>query len=257
MTFSEQIVYAMFKPSKYKDLLNLKTKRSTLFIVVLMVVLGIVTVIIPTGALITGFGGFEKLFTEKMSLIEYKNGSLVIEKPFEMTFDSTNILIDTSKESITNDMLDKDGVYMAVGSEELRLVSSNGSQVIEYTTFKLDSMLYEGFNNAALCKYIPAIYGYLFLTFLITCVGYFIKYGFIALIFTIWINAINKQFQLNLAYSQVFMLCFYGQTLGIILSNFNAALGLFPQVIVSMVGIFISINFITTSIMLMRGKNQL
>lgn len=257
MTFSEQIVYAMFKPSKYKELVNLKAGRSVLFIIVLTIVLGIVTFVIPMGALITGFGGFEKLFSQRIGALEYSNNSLSIEEPFEMSFDYNNVLIDTSEESISDEKMDRNGMYIAVGSKNIRLAFVNGSQVMDYASLGLDAILSEGFNNSTLCRYIPAIYGYLFITFLFTCAGFFIKYGFIALVFTIWINSVNKHLQLGLSYGQVFMICFYGQTLGIILSNFNAALGWLPQFIVSLVGVFVSVHMITASVALMREGDQL
>lgn len=256
MTFSEQIVYAMFKPSKYKELVNLKTGRSVLFTIVLTIVLGIVTFLIPTGAFITGFGGFEKLFSKRMGELEYSDNSLKIERPFEMSFDYNNVLIDTSAERVADDMLDRDGMYIAVGSKTIRFAFVNDTKVADYASMALDTLLFEGFNNDTLVKYIPAIYGYLFMTFLMTCAGFFIKYGFIALVFTIWINAVNKQLQLGLSYGQVFMLCFYGQTFGIILSNFNAALGWLPQIIVSMIGVFVSVHMITASVALMREGDQ-
>lgn len=256
MTFSEQIVYAMFKPSKYKEMIKLKTGRSVLFIFVMMLVLGIVSFLIPVGAYITGFGGFERLFMERMGELEYKNGELSIDAPFEMRFGSDNILIDTSVEKITDEMLDRDGIYFAVGSKVIRMTFVLDGETLDYTSVSLDSLLHEGFNNESLCQKIPAIYGYLVLAFVFTCLGFFIKYAFIALVFSIVINSMNKQFEFGLSYGQVFMICFYGQTLGYILSNFNAALGLLPQMLVSTIGVFITIHMITYSAAVMRNDRQ-
>ena len=256
MTFSEQIVYAMFKPSRYKEMVNLKTGRSVLFIVVMMLVLGIVSFLVPTGAYITGFGGFETLFTERMGTMEYKDGELSIDRPFEMSYDYNNILIDTSVESITNEMMDKDGAYMAVGSKTLRMTFAYDGEVIDYMTVPLDTLIEEGFTNESLCDIIPNIYAYLVLVFVLTSIGYFIKYAVIALILSIFYNSLNKQFEFGLSYGQVFMVCFYGQTFGYILSNFNAALGLLPQLLVSSVSIFISIHMITYSAALMKSDKQ-
>ena len=256
MTFSEQIVYAMFKPSRYKEMVNLKTGRSVLFIVVMMLVLGIVSFLVPTGAYITGFGGFETLFTERMGTMEYKDGELSIDRPFEMSYDYNNILIDTSVESITDEMMDKDGAYMAVGSKTLRMTFAYDGEVIDYMTVPLDTLIEEGFTNESLCDIIPNIYAYLVLVFILTSIGYFIKYAVIALILSIFYNSLNKQFEFGLSYGQVFMVCFYGQTFGYILSNFNAALGLLPQLLVSSVSIFISIHMITYSAALMKSDKQ-
>lgn len=62
MTFSEQIVYGWFKPSKYKDMIELPRRRFVAYVIVMMLVLSIVSYVVPTASIIFGFGGFEKLF---------------------------------------------------------------------------------------------------------------------------------------------------------------------------------------------------
>lgn len=256
MTLSEQIVYAMFKPSRYKDMIKLKTKRAVLFIVVMMFVLGIVTFAVPTGAYITGFGGFEKLFSQKMGTISYKDGTLAIDRPFEMVISNAHILIDTETETVTDDKMNKDGAYFAIGSKSVRLSIVSDRRVSDYKTIPLNGLLPDGLDNNMLVSYIPGIYVYLVIIFIATCAGFFIKYGFLALVFSICINSMNKRMELGLTYGQVFMLCFYGQTLGMILVNFNAAIGLLPAIIVSMIGIFISIHMITLSVALIHQGKQ-
>ena len=43
MTFSEQIVYGWFKPSKYKDMIELPRRRFVAYVIVMMLVLSIVS----------------------------------------------------------------------------------------------------------------------------------------------------------------------------------------------------------------------
>ncbi|MDE6025230.1 MAG: DUF1189 domain-containing protein [Lachnospiraceae bacterium] len=256
MTLSEQIVYAMFKPSRYKEMIKLKRKKSVLFIVVLMFVLGIVTFAVPTGAYITGFGGFEKLFTQNMGNIKYQDGALSIDKPFEMIVGGAHILIDTETETVTDEKMNKSGAYFAIGSKNMRLAIVSDRKVSDYKTISLTGLLPDGLDNNMLVSYIPGIYMYLVIIFISTCIGFFIKYGFFALVFSICINSMNKRMELGLTYGQVFMLCFYGQTLGMILVNFNAAIGLMPAIIVSLVGFFISINMITMSVAIIHQGKQ-
>lgn len=66
MTFSEQIVYGWFKPSKYKDMIELPRRRFVAYVIVMMLVLSIVSYVVPTASIIFGFGGFEKLFTQSL-----------------------------------------------------------------------------------------------------------------------------------------------------------------------------------------------
>lgn len=257
MNFSEQIVYAMFKPSKYKEIINLATKRFVSFTIVFMLVLGLVTFIVPAGAYIAGFGGFENLFKNKVSSIQYNDGVLSIEKPFEISIEGMNILIDSETATVPDEKLDRDGTYFAVGSQNMRVSVVYDREIMDYQTVSLSSILPEGFNNEMLIDFIPGIYMYLVIMFIITCVGFFIKYGFIALVFSILINSMNKRLELGLRYGQVFAICFYGQTLGMILVNFNAALNFLPAIIVSLVATFISINMITMSVAIMHQGKQL
>ena len=43
MTFSEQIVYGWFKPSKYKDMIELPRRRFVAYVIAMMLVLAIVS----------------------------------------------------------------------------------------------------------------------------------------------------------------------------------------------------------------------
>lgn len=257
MTFSEQIVYAMFKPSKYREILKLSTGRHVLFVFLMMLVLSIVSFVVPTAATIAGFGGFENLFTEKLPALEYKNGRLEIEKRFEMGFGVYNVIIDTSVAGVSNDMIDRDGINIAIGSKYARAVIVYGDQAGEQGNISLAGLLFNGFNNDTLVKLIPTIYIALFISILFVGIGFFIKYGIFALLLAIWTNSINKHYDMGLYFSQVFLVCFYGMTFGYIVSNFNAALGLLPQTLVSIITVFISMNIITSAFFSLRKDIQL
>lgn len=256
MTFSEQIVYAMFKPSKYKEMLEQKKGRFALFAVVLMLALGIVRVAVPTAALITGFGGFDNLFTKKMAPMEFKDGRLSIEKKFEMSLGIYKIVIDTEEDRVPDERLNRTSGYLAFGGEYLTVAVNSGNKITRYQEIKLDNLLTEGFNNDSLRQMIPFIYTYIVVSFIISCIGYFLKYALLALIFGIFVNSINNNLGLGLSKKDVFKLCFYGQTLGIIISNFNTAIGFLPSGIVSGICLVISINMISAGAFGMNKMNQ-
>ncbi len=256
MTFSEQIVYAMFKPSKYKEMLEQKKGRFALFAVVLMLALGIVRVAVPTAALITGFGGFDNLFMKKMAPMEFKDGRLSIEKKFEMSLGIYKIVIDTEEDRVPDERLNRTSGYLAFGGEYLTVAVNSGNKITRYQEIKLDNLLTEGFNNDSLRQMIPFIYTYIVVSFIISCIGYFLKYALLALIFGIFVNSINNNLGLGLSKKDVFKLCFYGQTLGIIISNFNTAIGFLPSGIVSGICLVISINMISAGAFGMNKMNQ-
>ena len=125
-----------------------------------------------------------------------------------------------------------------------------GSKVTDYGVYYLSDYLQDGFNNDSLVAMIPSIYAVLFVTLLGTMLSYFVKYAVVALLFSILVNSMNHQFHLNLQFGQVFALCFYGQ-------SFNQAIGLLPTLLVSIVGIFVTVHMITVSVALMKNEREL
>lgn len=256
MTFSEQIIYAMVKPAKYRELLDLKKGRSVLFVLVITLMLGVIGFAIPIAAVISGFGGFEKLFGSTMRPMSVHQGTMTIEEPFFMHVGNLKFVINTEAERVSDERLSVEGAYVAIGSKEVRLAISGNGKVTDYAVYKVSDFFAEGFSNASLIRMIPWIYAVLILSFLVSCLGYFIKYAFLSLVFSITVNAMNKHMELGLSFGQVFMLCYYGQTLGIIISNFNSALSLLPQMIVSFVCVMISIRMITSAIVALKGPGS-
>jgi hypothetical protein len=255
-TFSEQIVYAMFRPSKYVNLLDLKNGRFVRFIIVMMVVLSIVTFVIPTGAVITGFGGFENLFTRVIPALSVEDGKLQIEEPFSMTFDQYNVLIDTDDASPADEKLSKAGAYIAIGSQVIRFAFSTGTEVHDYSTLSLSGLLSDTFTNQTLTELIPSIYTGMFITFVLMCFGFFIKYAFFALLLALIASFANKKLELGISFGNLFKLGFYSESLAMVLTNFNDALGYpLPYIIVNFIAIFISLQFVTNAMYSMAKKN--
>jgi hypothetical protein len=249
-SFSEQIVYAMFRPSKYAGLLTLKKSRFAGFVAVMVLVLSIVTFAIPTGAVITGFGGFERLFTSVIPAMSVEDGELRIEEPFTMSFNQYNVLIDTDEAAPSDEKLDKVGGYIAVGSQVIRFAVSTGTEVYDYSTVSLSGLLKAGFNNQSLTAMIPSIYIAMFITFLVMCIGFFIKYALIAVVLALLAGLINKRFDLGLGFGELFRLGFYSQSFAMILMNFNDALDSpIPYIVASFISIFVTLQCITNSLM--------
>lgn len=256
MTFSEQIVYGMTKPSKYKEILELKKRRFVLYVFVLVIALAIMSYAIPTAAIITGFGGFEKLFTKNLAPLEFCQGELNIERPFDMSIGYAHIVVDSSEDVVTSDKIHKDGIYYAVGKQKLTLAYCLDGKILQKQDVNLNLLLPEGFNNQALCNMIPGIYTFLVLGFFVTALGFFLRYGFYTLLIAVCVNAMSKRINTGLSFGKVFTLCFYGQSLAMVVSNVNFALGLLPSMIVSIIGFFVTIHFITTALISMSKINQ-
>ena len=194
MTFSEQIVYGWFKPSKYKDMIELPRRRFVVYVIVMMLVLAIVSYVVPTASIISGFGGFEKLFTQSLGEVNYTDDTLSVSNNFDMHINAANFLVDTSQETVQNESLKKQGMFLAVGSKTVRISMVLGSKVTDYGVYYLSDYLQDGFNNDSLVAMIPSIYAVLFVTLLGTMLSYFVKYAVVALLFSILVNSMNHQF---------------------------------------------------------------
>lgn len=262
MSFSEQIVYALTKPSEYKELIKLKTSRFVAFVIVICLFLGVMTFLVPVGTEISEFNGFTNLFNKRMGEVSATNGILHVEENVDVCLDSTyilfgdrtHILIDTDFASIPDSLFQEDGFYWAVGSMYVRNVYVYNHEIYNESTFTMN--LPEGFNNQMLESAIPGIYIGIIIMFVILSVSYFIKYAFFALVLSFLINSVNHQLNLGMTNGQVFQLCFYGESLGMLISNFNNAAGLLDSFIVSIITVFISIHFITKAVVLMNRRNQ-
>ena len=248
MGISEQIVYGMFKPKKHIDLIELPRRKFVVYVIVMMLALSVVGFVVPMASIISGFGGFEKLFTQSLGNVEYKDGQLSVSNDFNMHINYANFLVDTTKETVPNEQLTKEGMFVAVGSKTVRISSVIGSKVTDYGVYYLSDYLPDGFNNDDLVAMIPSIYTVFILTGIGMMISYFVKYGFISLLLAVFANSLNKEFELKLSFGQVFALCFYSQSFGMILSNFNLAINLLPSIIVSIVGIVVTFNMLTASI---------
>lgn len=256
MTLSEQIVYGMVKPSKYKEILELKRSRWIGYVIVMMLALSVFSFAIPVASTIHGFGGFKNLFTNTLSDFEYSNQELNMEKPYKMTIGMVHVLVDTEYDTIPIDILDKDGIYYAIGKKSVKLVYMLGGSVQAENDVDLDLLLTEGFNNQTLCDMIPGIYLFLVLMFITTAVGQFISHGFFSLILALCVNSMNKHMEIGLSFGKVFALSFYGQSLYMVVSTVNNIIGILPSILVTMVGLFVTIHFVTTALISMSKFNH-
>lgn len=254
MTFSEQIVYALIKPEKYKDLLALKKGRFWLFAVVMAFVIGLVTYLVPSCALIAGFGGFENLFLRGLGPIEYTDGQLESENGFEMNINGTRILIDTEASVVADEKLDNDGVYMAFGSEFMRLCVVQGDQVVDASRIDYKYILPDGLNNKMLAEYSDTMYIYVALSFVMNSLFSLIKYCLLALLLAVMSKSVSMLLKLELPFKERFKLGFYAESLGMILTNFNMALNFLPGTIVSLVAVFITLNRQSKVLFLMKKE---
>jgi hypothetical protein len=177
-----------------------------------------------------------------------EDGKLQIEEPFSMSFNQYNVIIDTEDPAPSDVKLTKTGAYIAVGSMLIRFAVSDGDRVYDYSTVNMSNILTEGFNNQTLTSMIPSIYVAMFITFVVMCIGFLIKYSFIALLLAFIASFVNKKLELGMSFGSLFKIGFYSESLAMILTNFNDALGNpIPYIIVSFIAIFVTLQSVSNA----------
>lgn len=246
--FWQQIAYAITKAGKYIDMVQLRTGKSVKYVLLLMLLVSIMVYAVPTAATIAAFGGFQNLFLNKIPSFRMEAGELKSEEPFDIDISGIHFYVDTDADMIPNNVFEDNSVYIAIGSKTARVVFTEADFVSEFNRFRLSDVFPEGFDNKGLAQLSPYLYLSLVLNFVMVIIQYLVKYSFLALIYMILAWAINKTTGLMLTKKQVFMLCMYAQTLGILLVNINAAFGyILPPLLMSIIGVFATSQYISAA----------
>ena len=251
-------VLEMFVTSiiRIKQLAKLSIENSSRFVwyVIFMALLySIMSFAVPTASRIYSFGGFTKLFTDGIPKISVNDGVLTADKKFEMSLSNADIILDTGKNSFTRDDFDTSGVYIAIGSRNIKMISyvetEDSSSYNEIYSYPIGMVLPNGTDNDVLRSIAPVFYIMLFVIFVIEAVVAAVKYLFFALLYAFFTRSTTAISKLNMTMKDSFHLCFYAQTISIILVTLNEVSGHFiPSLIMSIAGIFITIAVIMSAI---------
>lgn len=249
MNLTEQIIVALAKPKRYKDLLKLSKKRFVYFIILLTMLMSVITFVIPAVATIVGFGGFKNLFETNLKTIEYKDGKVSLDNVFKMKINGTTIIVDTSAKEVPFKQMRNTGTYVAVSSDNVSVYSSVSGNVMKVVSYKLTDLFPIDMNKETLIMLIPAIYMYLVLSFLMKTIFYFMEYALYGLFLAVVLNLMKKNHSYNMKFGSIFVICFYAQTLMMLVDSINSSVGLAPSFIISFVGLFYTVRMATIGVL--------
>ncbi len=241
----EQLRLAIVQPKKLIGLSMLSVGRFIRYGIFLALLVTVMTYVVPTAATIASFGGFKKLFSERMPGFYVKNGELTAERTFSLSLGDYEILIDSEENAVSPDKYLGKMVTIAIGKKQIQVaVSQNGISTV-ITNQKVSDYLEDGFSRDTLIDAIPGFYIGLGIMGILSLLGVLVRYMVASLLYMILAWSFASQTSLDLNKGNVFRLCFYAQTIGILLVNLNTAMGrLLPSMLISIVGIFISIRWI-------------
>lgn len=246
----DQIAIAVTSPKSYKALTGLKVGKTVAFVILLTFMLTFIQTGIGIVCFLLKIGGFENLFMNKIPDFVYEDGTLTMDTEMEFAVGNVTVFVNTDYDKIAIEEMENDGVYITLGKTRMVMGAISAGYTYEQGEFLLSKMLPENLNNETLCSFIPAIYFTMALMYIGGMLGNAIKWLFFALIFSVMARALASNFQTGLDYKDVFRICIYGQTLGLLLSAANASLGYFlPSTFMFFIMLIISFVFINRGIL--------
>lgn len=246
----DQIAIAVTSPKSYKALTGLKVGKTVAFVILLTFILTFIQIGIGIVCFLLKIGGFENLFMNKVPDFVYEDGTLIMDTEMELSVGSVTVFVNTDYDKISIEEMDGDGVYITLGRKRMVIGAVSAGYSYEQGEFLLSKLLPENLNNEVLCTYIPALYLTLAFMYIGGMVGSAIKWLLFALIFSILGRAVASNFRTGLYYGDVFRVCIYGLTLGLLLSAANDALGYFlPPTFMFFITLIISFVFINRGIL--------
>lgn len=245
----DEIKIAVSIPSRLKEMMDVSRKSFIKYIAFISVFASVIIYLIPFIANVAGFGGFRTLFLEKMPAFRYESGKLTSEKKFDMMISGYHIYIDTEQDTVDSATLPSNGIYLCFGRKNMTFNYVEKSAVSDFSTVLYsvgnetifsDGMDNSTFANSALTFYVTGI----FMTVLMALIVV-VKYLLLASIYTALMMIPYKIFIKNIYTDEAFKISYYAQTIGILIVSVNKAAGfLLPELLVSVIGIFITLRFI-------------
>gem|GEM_PF-2115016 len=241
----EQLRISIVSPKQLIGLSQLKTGRFVLYVFFMGMILTLMLYVIPVAATLIHVGGLNDLFENRIPDFSVQQSVLKAEKPFTINLGTYEIVVDTESAEVDKEKLGNRELTFAIGSRKVQAVLTQNGLKQVLVEGRIDEFFPEGFDRKMLIRAIPGFYMALILGGLFMLVFHLAKYLLASLLYMLIANSIAKRTGLGLNTGNVFRLCFYAQTIGILLVNVNSATGGYlPGTIVSMVGIFITLHFI-------------
>ena len=241
----EQFRISIVSPKQLIGLSTMKVSRFVRYTLFMGFLMTLMLYIIPVSVTLIHIGGLRDLFENRTPDFKLTNGVLEAKERFTIELGSCDIIVDTSGAIVPEDSYEAHKLTFAIGSRKLQAVISNNGMNYVLVEGAIKDYLPEGFDRQMLISAVPGFYIALVLAGIILMVITLGKYLLASLLYMLIAWGIARNTGLDLNKGNVFRLCFYAQTIGMLLVNINKATGGYlPSLIVSMVGIFITLIYV-------------
>ena len=235
---------------KTRELAETSVKNSSRFIayvIFISILVATMTFAVPSASKISSFRGFRNLFMNKVPAFEMTDAGLVADKKFEMKLSNVTILMDTELDQFRFGNFKREGAYIAIGSKYTKMITitdiEDDSSYNETYSYPNNLLFPTGFNNSDLVKMIPGFYISLVFIYAMLATFAALKYILAAVIYAVVTRSLTVISKLPMTFTDALHMCFYAETLGILI--INSALGyLISPLLVSAAGIIITIFII-------------
>ena len=243
----QMIWQAISNPKGYRDFLDLSRKRFKRFIIIIMFIVTLMAVGLQIIVVIINVGGLKNFFKNKIPPFVVRDGEIISEETFDIRMGEFRIYFDAREDSVSTSDL-KDGyTYITIGRKRVNVLTqgANGRYFSTFTR-NISSFFRDGMNNDTLVSLTPAIYISIIVAFILRMLLFVLKYWILALIYGMYARGLNMAIGNIHTDQEITRICLVAQTLGILLVNFNKAIGLpLPGFLMSAVGVFLTIRRIS------------
>ncbi len=251
MNIVDQLKYSIIKPGKYHEMLHQSNGRKVTYIIVLSVIVSIMTTLLPVLAMIAAFGGFHTLFTERIPEFKVEDGKLTALDNFNLEIGGVHFYVDTEYSEVpVKELEGANDLYFTFGSDVYSSVIIQNGTPRKMYSFNIKDFLPDGFDNDSLASIIPVIYIFIIIQFVLSTAVSILRYLLVCLLMSFPASLLLKTAGFNYSRFDTIMLCFYADTLSILLIGINQATGyIIPSFIMSIIGILIMNRYIIRAIL--------
>ena len=233
---------------KIKSLAQMCVDNSSgfmLYVIFISILVAVMSYGVPAASRISSFGGFKNLFSSTLPAFSYNNGVLEADKKFEMKLSSCYVELDSSIDEFRRENFDSAGIYITFAKRRVKMISyldtENKESYYEIYSIKNEAMFWDGFSNRDLINMIPSIYIMMAISGVFVALVSALKCLFVAMMLTMFYRTTTQIIKLPMTLGDTYHLCFYSQTISILLVNTNAAVGYYvSSFFASIVGVIIS-----------------
>lgn len=215
--FADRYITAMFAPGDYRLLLKLSAGKIISYIMFLVLLTSLIQYGIPGLAAVAGYGGVRNYIMKELPSFSLKDGKLEVSEKYEKEDEEGGlyILVDTSKESFSEDDISKEMLSVLLISKSNIITYNNLSGVSGLVQEQKFSDIKDVVvNNETIADMAPIIYIGMIILYVIMYILTLLRYLLSALFYALVLYILSRVMTANISYGTIFKIALFAQTIG-------------------------------------------